>query len=58
MPMLHNYSTRGRSWQEHGIVAGQVLARNAHIADGSQTLGEYTQAFVADAVEKGWLAGA
>jgi putative hydrolase of HD superfamily len=56
MPMLHNYETRGRSWQEHGIVSGQVLARNAHIADGSEGLWEYTQAFVADAVEKGWLA--
>jgi len=55
MPMLHNYKTGGRSWREHGVQGEEVLARNAHMAEGSQTLWEYAQQFVHDAIERGWL---
>jgi len=55
MPMLHNYHTRGRSWQEHGVTSDQVVFRNSHIAEGSQTLWGFAQEFIQDAVDKGWL---
>ena len=54
-PMLHNYRTQGKAWQEHGITADQVIARNQHIAEGSPALWDYAQEFVADAVAKGYL---
>ena len=54
-PMLHNYRTQGKAWQEHGITADQVIARNQHIAEGSPALWEYAREFVADAVAKGYL---
>jgi putative hydrolase of HD superfamily len=53
--MLHNYRTQGKAWQEHGITADQVIARNQHIAEGSPALWDYAQEFVADAVAKGYL---
>ena len=55
MPMLHNYLTRGRSWQEHGVTSDQVLRHNAHIVEGSSTLWDYATEFVQDAIDKGWL---
>ena len=55
MPLLHNYHTQGRSWQENGIVRRQVLERNAHIADGSEDLWQFAQSFIEDAVAKGYL---
>lgn len=58
MPLLHNIYTEGRSWREHGIHAGQVLARNSHIADGSAALWEYAQSLIHDAVARGILAPA
>ena len=56
-PMLHNYLTQGKAWQEHGVAADQVIARNQHIAEGSPTLWKFAEAFVADAVAKGYLRG-
>ena len=56
MPLLHNYHTQGRSWQENGIVSRQVLERNAHIADGSEDLWRYVHALIEDAAAKGYLA--
>ena len=55
MPLLHNHHTQGRSWQEHGIVSGQVLAHNAHIADGSEELWRFARSVIEDAVTKGYL---
>ena len=54
-PMLHNYLTQGKAWQEHGVTADQVIARNQHIAEGSPMLWKFAEAFVADAVAKGYL---
>ena len=56
MPLLHNYHTQGRSWQENGIVSRQVLERNAYIADGSEDLWRYVHALIEDAVIRGYLA--
>ncbi len=55
MPLLHNYHTQGRSWQEHGITKDQVINLNRHMADGSQTLWEYAKALIDDAAAKGYL---
>ena len=55
IPQLHNFHTRGRSWQEHGITADRVLARNITISDGSLQLWEWTQALIARAVAEGFL---
>ena len=54
-PMLHNYQTQGKAWQEHGITADQVINRNQHMAEGSPALWAYAERFVADAVAKGYL---
>jgi putative hydrolase of HD superfamily len=55
MPMLHNYFTEGKAWQEHGITKSQVVERNAHIAEGSTELWEYAKEIIEDAVSKGYL---
>jgi putative hydrolase of HD superfamily len=42
-PMLLNCSTEGAAWKKHGITVDRVLARNAHIAEGSTELWAYAQ---------------
>lgn len=55
-PLLHNYHTQGAAWKKHGITVDRVLARNQQMAQGAPKLWEYAQAFIAEAVEKGYLA--
>ena len=55
MPLMHNFNTSGRSWQEHGVTKNQVIERNQKIALGSQTLWEYARKLIVTAVEKGFL---
>jgi putative hydrolase of HD superfamily len=55
MPLLHNYYTQGKSWQEHGVSSAQVLSYNADIEDGSARLWELAQSLIADAVARGYL---
>ena len=55
MPLLHNYYTQGRAWQEHGVSSGQVISRNAHIGEGSQALWQFAEALIEDSVAKGYL---
>ncbi len=57
-PLLHNYHTQGAAWQAHGVTADKVLARNAHMRDGSESLWRYAESMIHDAVEKGYLAPA
>jgi putative hydrolases of HD superfamily len=54
-PVLLNCSTKGAAWKRHGVTADRVLARNAHIAEGSEVLWEEAQRFIARAVESGDL---
>ena len=54
-PMLLNCSTEGAAWKKHGITSDRVLARNAHIAEGSADLWAYAQTMVARAVRDGHL---
>ncbi|MHA2939087.1 HD domain-containing protein [Vibrio sp. RC27] len=55
VPMLLNYHNQGQSWKEHGIHRDQVIAVNQRIEVGSQTLWEYAQKIIGDAVKNGWL---
>jgi len=54
-PVLLNYHTQGRAWQEHNISRAQVIARCGHIAQGSAQLWEYIGAMIEDSVGKGYL---
>lgn len=42
-PLMLNDATNGRSWMEHGVKLSQVLARNAHTAEGSRKLWDYAK---------------
>ena len=55
-PMLLNCRTEGAAWQRHGITQDRVLARNAHVAQGSVALWEYAARMVQEAVDRGHLA--
>lgn len=54
-PLLHNFLTKGKSWQEHGITSEQVRARNKDIQEGSTLLWNYAQEMIQKASEKGYL---
>ena len=54
-PMLLNCLTDGHAWQKHGITQDRVLARNAHVAGGSQTIWEYAVRMIDAAVAEGHL---
>jgi putative hydrolases of HD superfamily len=55
MPLMHNYYSRGKTWQEHGVPAAHVLERNRHIEEGSAQLWSLAKSLIEDAIEKGWL---
>lgn len=55
IPLLHNYHSRGRSWQEHGIRSQQVRNRLASIESGSAGLWSYAEALIEAAVAEGIL---
>jgi putative hydrolase of HD superfamily len=55
-PMLLNCLTEGHAWQKHGITQDRVLARNAHVAAGSQAIWEYAVQMIDNAVAAGHLA--
>ena len=57
-PMLLNCRTQGHAWQKHGITRDRVLARNAHVADGSHRLWEYAVRMIDEAVTAGHLSRA
>ena len=55
-PFLHNFFTRGHTWQKHGVEKKQVLSRMQPVNDGSPFLWDYISRLVDDAVKKGFLA--
>jgi putative hydrolase of HD superfamily len=55
-PFLHNYFTRGHTWQKNGIRKQQVLTRMKPVDDGSHLLWDYVSSLIDDAVAKGYLA--
>lgn len=56
MPLMHNYLTQGRAWQDHGVTADRVRSVNAIMGDGSVALWQFAQSIIDDAVAKGYLA--
>jgi putative hydrolase of HD superfamily len=54
-PFLHNYYTRGHTWQRHGIRKSQVIARMQSVDDGSHRLWDYVSGLIDDAVDQGFL---
>lgn len=55
-PVMLNYLTEGVVWRQHGVTSEQVIARNRHIAEGSEVLWEAAAEYIQDAVRKGYLA--
>ncbi|GAK51029.1 metal dependent phosphohydrolase [Candidatus Moduliflexus flocculans] len=55
-PLYHNYSTKGISWQQHGVTSQQVLRRLSVMQDGAPRLWEYAQQLIRKSVESGYLA--
>ena len=55
-PLLHNYFTRGHTWQKHGIQRKQVISRMQPINEASSFLWDYVLNLIDDAVRKGYLA--
>lgn len=54
-PMLLNCLTEGYAWTKHGVTQDRVLARNAHVVEGSRTIWEYAVRMIDDAVSQGHL---
>ena len=54
-PFLHNYFTRGHTWQKYGIQKKQVLERMKPVDEGSHFLWAYVSRLIDNAVEKGYL---
>ena len=55
MPLLHNYYTQGKRWQEDGITYEQVLEVNQIIQEGSQELWEFVLSMIEECVSKDYL---
>jgi putative hydrolase of HD superfamily len=54
-PLVLNYHTEGRTWQEHNVTLEMALKRNEEIRNGSEALWQFAQELLHDAVEKGYL---
>ena len=55
MPLLQSYYTQGKGWGESGIGKSQVIERNGPIVEGSNTLWNYAENLIEDAVKRSWL---
>ncbi len=56
-PLLHNYLTRGKAWQEHGTKLSDVLGVNRQsISQGSEPLWAFAESMIRDAARRGFLA--
>lgn len=55
MPLLHNYYTKGATWQQHGIRRSQVIERNQGIQKGLPELWPYVVDILEDSVQQGYL---
>jgi putative hydrolase of HD superfamily len=54
--MMPNYKNDGGTWREHAVSAARVGQRNAPIEDGAPALWDVASGWIAEAVEKGWIA--
>lgn len=55
IPLIHNYCTGGRRWQEDGITYEQVYEVNKKVEEGSSELWEYAVSIIDDCVSRGYL---
>jgi len=55
LPVLQNYSSRGKSWIENGLTKEQVLKYNACVRNGSEKLWHLVVEMVEEASQLGWL---
>lgn len=56
MPLLHNYVTKGKKWQELGANKDAVLQRSrSKVQPCSSEIWEYVKDMIEDAVAKGYL---
>ncbi|GIO61223.1 HD domain-containing protein [Paenibacillus cineris] len=54
-PLLHNYFTGGKAWQEHGVAADRVRARIVFLQEDLPDLYSLVQHLIDDAVKQGYL---
>ena len=54
-PLTLNYTTQGKSWQEHDIKLEQVLARNSSMTNGAPVLWDFAQKLIEDGARKGYI---
>lgn len=54
-PLMLNHSNNGSDWQEHGVTAKQVYARQSKTAEGSQALYEITDQMLQENIRRGSL---
>ena len=52
LPILHNYKTRGKQWQNYKVTPDKVLIRNKFIKEGSETIWCYIEEIVEDSIKK------
>jgi putative hydrolase of HD superfamily len=55
MPLILNYHTQGRTWQDVGATYEQVIGINQKIGDVSPQLWEYAKKIIDDSLAKGYL---
>lgn len=56
MPMLHNFHTNGKGWNEHGVTIDRVIKRNRDVVrEGSPELWAFMEELLNLAIEKGYL---
>ncbi len=54
-PLLLNYYAEGKTWKKHDVNSEMVKEVNSEIACGSETLWEFAEKLIDDAVENGFL---
>jgi putative hydrolases of HD superfamily len=54
-PIMQNHRNTGHAWRKHGIPAEKVRLVNAQIAGGSETLWEFAQELIVQAIRNGDL---
>lgn len=54
-PLLLQYHTRGRSWQEHGITSDKVVERNRRTREISQDLAELVDEIIEESIHNRFL---
>jgi len=58
LPFLHNISSQGKAWREHGIKRSQVVNAHDFILNDFPVLHQWMRAEVNRATEAGWLVDA